>query len=91
MTPPRPLGNVAKNAIEQLNGWNRIDVLAFTSIALAAARGDLDTVIALAEAGAQRNIDALTVGIYTAAGDLSKADEVIMEQLAAEARAKKGK
>lgn len=79
MTPPKPLPPTAKNAIKQLNRWNRLDVQAFLCIAMAAARGDTDTVIALAEAGAERNLTALSAGIYAASGAMVEADEEIMD------------
>lgn len=87
-TEPRKLGNVAANVIDQLNDWNEADVQAFTAIAFAAATGKVDQVIALAEAGAARNMTALKAGILALAGEMAKADAVIMDAKAAEHKKK---
>lgn len=82
---PEPIenGKVAKNIERALTDWDREDVEDFVEISFLAARGDIDGIQEVAARGTRRNLDAVEVGIYKQANMLKRADDIIMNAIAA--------
>lgn len=78
MPEPMKLPRVANAVVEQNMSWDRSDVEDAVRIAFAAAKGDMDTVITLAQDLARRNMDAVESQQYLVADKPGKAEMTVM-------------